>query len=107
MLNRIIYSLGIRMVMALLFLGAAGVASLASHTSSKPAGSSNPWSKNHDAVASSGHDRTRKWHSSSSRPKYETVYVDKDGVAHGKEDLKAYDPNEIEIHDSSGRVVSQ
>lgn len=108
MLNRIIFTLGIRMVLGLAFAGFAGIASLVSHSDERAGTASNPWSK--DYSDSRPHKQKHATSSRSSQyagPRTETVYRDKDGVEHGEVDLKAYDPNEIVIHDTSGRVVSR
>ena len=108
MLNRIIFTLGIRMVMGLAILGFAGIASLVSHGDKRAGSSSNPWSKNYSDSGSNQHKQATSSRSSQQAwPRTETVYRDKDGVEHGVEDLKAYDPNEIVIHDASGRVVTR
>ena len=108
MLNRIIFTLGIRMVMGLAILGFAGIASLVSHGDKRAGSSSNPWSKNYSDSGPNQHKQATS--SQSSRQAWsrtETVYRDKDGVEHGVVDLKAFDPNEIVIHDTSGRVVTR
>ena len=108
MLNRIFYILGIRMVMGLALVGLAGIASLISHSDERAGRSSNPWNKNYSDSGPNRHKQATS--SQSSRQAWsrtETVYRDKDGVEHGEVDLKAFDPNEIVIHDTSGRVVTR
>lgn len=108
MLNRIFYSLGIRMIAFLIFAGVGGIASLSKSGSNEGKHSSNPWNKDSAVASSSSGDRAGTWASSHrTGPRYETVYIDKDGVEHDKEDLKSYDPSEIVIHDRNGNVVPE
>ena len=108
MLNRIIFTLGIRMVMGLAILGFAGIASLVSHGDKRAGSSSNPWSKNYSDSGPNQHKQATSSRSSQQAwSRTETVYRDKDGVELGAEDLKAYDPDEIVIHDTNGRVVTR
>lgn len=109
MLGRIFFSLGIRMVIGLVFAAFAGIASLAGHARPENDKPVNPWSKDYaasDSGRSGGWGRTASSRGDGHRrQRSEMVYVDKDGVEHGAEDLKAYDPDSIVIHDTSGRVV--
>ena len=108
MLNRIFLSLGVRMIAFLIFAGVGGIATLSKSGSNDEKHSSNPWNKDGAVASSSSEDRAGSWASShKTGPRYETVYVDKDGVEHDKEDLKSYDPNEIVIHDRDGKVVPE
>ena len=107
MLNRLIYALGIRVVMGLAFTGLGGIASLASHGDKRAGSLSNPWSKDYAGSGSNQHKQATSSRSAQdSWPRTETVYRDKDGVEHGSVELNAFDPNEIVSHNSSGRVVS-
>ena len=85
-----------RTIASALFLVGLGIFNAGSEPSTPR--SDNPWNKNYDAAAKGSHapsgaSRSRE----GSGVRFETVYVDKDGVIHDKDDLKAYDPSEIEI----------
>ncbi|MFM5916338.1 MAG: hypothetical protein ACKOOL_02270 [Novosphingobium sp.] len=100
--------MGLRLFFIMLIVGFGGIASLTRSHDRDEKKTSNPWSNSARAADTEARNRAAGWGSSrQTGPRYETVYVDKDGVEHDKEDLKSYDPNEIVIHDRNGRVVSE
>ncbi|MFM5893286.1 MAG: hypothetical protein ACKOQM_02485 [Novosphingobium sp.] len=72
MLNRIFYSLGIRMVMAMGLMMFAGILSVFNHGESSSAKASNPWSKDYVASSSTSSSSTHS-SSDSATPKYRWV----------------------------------